>query len=273
MYLRSNLSLKWKLVRLPLKKINAAADIDLVPDHVFNTTVIGGFQQQGHQYITDGLWCCSYQNRWVYWARNSVSHRILRIQDSCGGYHTGFKAAAAIDAYIHDHRTGLMLLTISSETTTGVLPHRHSRPYCYIACFNCLASGIFGSITEVQPSADIILQTFKPVYAVIKDLYACTHGQGCTCCIFSHNTCTNDDDLCWRNAADASTNTLCHDWHYWGTARLSASQHCQRFHSCSLTIGLWPLASLRFSKLSAVILLAIIFSSISFFITARWMGR
>ncbi len=39
------------------------------------------------------------------------------------------------------------------------------------------------------------------------------------------------------------------------------------------TIGLCPLASFRFSKLNAVIFFSIIFSSIFFFITARWMGE
>ncbi len=39
----------------PLEEINAAAQVDLMPDQILEPSFFPGFQQQRHQHIADGM--------------------------------------------------------------------------------------------------------------------------------------------------------------------------------------------------------------------------
>ena len=112
-----------------------------------------------------------------------------------------FKTTAPVNTNVDDHTTWAHI----ADHFFGHIPPGFFRsvepkaPTATSQVFNCLAS-ILGSITEVHKSmTDIILQSFKPVNAIVKNFYRSAEGKCCPGCIFSHYSCADDNNFCWWN--------------------------------------------------------------------------
>ncbi len=136
---------------MPFVHIHAMAQVEVVPQHFFNTTGIAGIYQQRHQYITDGV--AGRAGKTTGNIGNTIMYHIVFAESGflVRGNFAGFKTAAAVYTYIDNYTAGAhggYHIFGDHNGATAQLSLLRA-PTATSQVFNCLAS-ILGSITLVQ---------------------------------------------------------------------------------------------------------------------------
>src|SRR5260370_15044816 len=95
-----------KIGECALEEIDAAAQMDLMPDKILKPTFLSCFEQQRHQHIADGMGSRTGNTR------RDIGYAVMDdavfVDDGLfvGGDPGGLETAAAVDADVNDDRAG-----------------------------------------------------------------------------------------------------------------------------------------------------------------------